>query len=220
MNVKELFDNAENGTLTWDQFQSAMTANNAKFVDLNEGKYVSKNKYDSDIASKTTEIETLNGTIKTRDTDLSNLKSQLEAAGVDSGKLEELTQNLTSLQTKYNDDMKAYKKQIAQQAYEFAVKEFAASKQFTSQAAKRDFIQSMIAKDLKMENDKILGADDFVTTYQADNADAFVTEPPKDAKPQPTFVSPTQGAEPTPAESNAFANAFHFTGVRSMPTTK
>ncbi len=220
MTVKELFEKAENGTLTWEQFQSAMAENNAKFVDLNEGGYVSKHKYDSDLASKATEIETLNGTIKTRDTDLSNLKNQLKEAGVDSSKLEELNNNLTSLQTKYNDDMKAYKKQIAQQAYEFAVKEFASTKQFSSQAAKRDFVQSMIAKELKMENDKILGADDFVATYLQDNADAFVAEEPKDTKPQPTFVSPTQGAEPAPAEQNAFANAFHFTGVRSMPATK
>ena len=42
MNVKELFDKAENGTLTYEQFLSA--AGEAKFVDLSEGKYVSKQK--------------------------------------------------------------------------------------------------------------------------------------------------------------------------------
>ena len=43
MTVKELFDKAEGGTLTWEQFQTAMGA--SKFVDLTEGHYVSKQKY-------------------------------------------------------------------------------------------------------------------------------------------------------------------------------
>lgn len=219
MTIKELFDKAENGTLTWEQFQSAMTEANAKFVDLNEGKYVSKNKYDTDIANKTTEIETLNSTLKTRDGDLADLKSQLEAAGVDANKLSELNTKFTDLQTKYTNDTKAYKEQLRQQAYEFAVKEFANTKKFTSQAARRDFERAMIDKGLKMENDKILGADDFVTSYSNENADAFVVESPTPQDPQPPkpqFVNPTPGANPPQAEQNAFFNAFHFTGVRPM----
>lgn len=216
MNVKELFDKAENGTLTWEQFQAAATANNAKFFDLSEGNYVSKSKYTDDIAAKTSEIDTLNTTIQTRDADLADLKSQLEAAGVDSTKLNEVTNKFNDLQTKYNDDTKAYKELLKKQAYEFAVKEFAGTKNFTSQAAKRDFIQSMIAKELKMDNEKILGAEDFVTAYTANNADAFVTQQDPEPKPKPTFVSPTQGGLTPPPSENAFLKAFKFTGVRPI----
>lgn len=219
MTVKELFDKAENGTLTWEQFQEA--AKEAKFVDLNEGNYVSKQKYESELEGKAKEIETLNGTISTRDTDLEALKKQLEEAGTDADKLSTLTQEFDSLKTKYDDEVKNYKVQLKKQAYEFAVKDFASGKKFTSNAAKRDFIQSMIAKDLKMEKDTILGADDFVAAYSKDNEDAFVVEkepgsnptPPSD--PKPTFVNPTPGGEPAPVDSNEFAQAFHFTGVRS-----
>ena len=88
MNIKELFEKAENGTLTYEQFEAAAKAGNAKFTDLSEGNYVSKQKYENDLAVKGKEIETLNGTIATRDTDLAGLKQKLEAAGTDSEKIE------------------------------------------------------------------------------------------------------------------------------------
>ncbi len=222
MNIKELFDKAENGTLTFEQFEAAAKAGNAKFTDLNEGNYVSKGKYENDLKAKDTQIETLNGTIATRDTDLTGLKKKLEDAGADADKLATLTNDFTTLQTKYTEDTKKYQAQLAKQAYEFAVKEFAGSKKFTSQAAKRDFTQSMIAENLNFKDGKILGAEDFVKTYTEANADAFVTEDPNPApapaNPLPTFVAPTPGGAPAPTASNAFADAMHFTGVRPIPT--
>lgn len=220
MEIKQLFDNAENGTLTWEQFQQAAKDSKAKFVDLSDGKYVSKQKYDDDLATKASEIDTLNGTISTRDTDLANLQKQLEEAGTDSEKLTALTDDLTKLQTKYDDEVKSYKQQLKQQAYQFAVKDFANTKKFTSNAAKRDFIKSMLDKGLKMEKDTILGADDFVTAYSKDNEDAFVKESsepdpiPTPAQPKPQFVNPTPGQNPAPKDTNEFVNAFKFTGVR------
>lgn len=223
--VKELFDQAEDGTLSYEQFMELAKSNNVKFVDLNEGGYVSKNKYEAELDAKVKEIETLNGTISTRDTDLETLKQQLADAGADTTKLNELTAQFQALQSKYDDDSKAYKKQLSQQAYEFAVKEFAGTKKFSSQAAKRDFIQAMISKQLKMDNDSILGADDFVKVYTEANEDAFLheedylddvfdTDEPQDTKPQ--FVGSTPGAEDlhTSDPTGGFLNAFHFT---SMP---
>lgn len=201
MNIKEIFDKAESGTLTLEQFEAIAKEGNAKLVDLNEGGYVSKNKYEAELEAKSKEIETLNGTISTRDTDLTSLKEQLEAAGADASKLTELTAQFTELQNKYDSDSKAYKKQLAQQEYEFAVKEFANSKKFTSQAAKRDFVQAMINNGLKMDKGKIIGAEDFTTNYKTDNADAFVAEekapevPATEGKPQ--FVGATPGVPTT-----------------------
>lgn len=220
--VKELFDKAENGTLTYEQFTALAKEANAKLVDLNEGGYVSKNKYDSDVEAKAKEIETLNGTISTRDADLETLKKQLEDAGTDATKLTELTSQFETLKGKYDADTKSYKDQLKKQAYEFAVKEFASSKNFTSQAAKRDFERSMIAKELKMENNLILGAEDFVKAYTETNADAFVVDQPAPetpGKPKPQFIGSTQGAQDmhNTDSTNGFANAFHFTPLRPLP---
>lgn len=223
--VKELFDQAEDGVLSYEQFMDLVKNNNVKLVDLNEGGYVSKNKFESELEAKAKEIETLNGTISTRDTDLEALKQQLEAAGADTSKLTELQNQLQTLQGKYDADSKAYKKQLSEQAYEFAVREFAGTKSFSSQAAKRDFIQSMIAKQLKMEGNSILGAEDFTKSYEEANADAFMTsydddfDDDYDEDPKPQFVSSTPGAEDahTPDPTGGFLNAFHFTPVRPIP---
>jgi hypothetical protein len=71
----------------------------------------------------------------------------------------------------------------------------------------------MIKKELKMEGDKLLGAEDFVKTYSEANADAFVVEDNKPTDPpSPSFVNPP--SNPTPPSDNAFLDVFNFTGVR------
>lgn len=182
MTVKELFEKAEGGTLTWEQFQAAM--GESKFVDLTEGKYVSKQKYDDELSQKDARITELTGTISARDTDLATLQQTLKDAG-DVEALKQASKDLTELQKKYDKETKAYQEQLSKQAYEFAVKDFANSKNFTSNAAKRDFIQSMLAKNLSLEEGRIIGAEDFVQMYSKDNEDAFVKkEEPKEPKPK------------------------------------
>lgn len=227
MNIKELFDKAENGTLTYEQLMAA--AGDAKFVDLSEGKYVSKSKYDSDLRAKDTQMEGLNSqitalneTIATRDADLAGLQTQLTEAGQDAAKLSDLTAQLTSLQQKYETDTQNYQNQMKQQAYEFAVREFANTKKFTSNAAKRDFTQAMIAKGLQMEGDKLIGGEDFVSIYSAENADAFVVDVPAPTPaptpapapaPVPEIIAPTPGPAPDGGNDGGFS--FNFSRLRS-----
>lgn len=222
MEIKEVFEKSQE-PLTYEKF--AELAGKAKFADLSEGGYVSKDKHENELSAKDNEITTLNQNLSDRDKDLKTLKKQLEDAGTDNEKLAELTNNLSALQGKYDADTKAYKEQLQKQAYEFAVKEFAGTQNFSSNAAKRDFIQSMIAEELKYdEKEGILGAKDFAKEYAKDNADAFVVEAkPQEAEPQnakPQFVgsTPGQSAPEGDTTTNAFAKAFHFTGVRPMPT--
>ena len=204
MNIKEIFDKAENGTLTFDQFEAIAKDGNAKFADLSEGKYVSKSKYDDDLSAKEGSIKQYTDTIAQRDKDLAELQTKLKDAGTDTSKLAELQTSFDSLQEKYTADTKAYEQKLADQRYEFAVKEFANSKEFTSQAAKRDFVSQLLGEKLKMKDDVLIGADDFVTAYSKDNADAFVVHKEPEATPKtegdtgkPHFISSTPGAEPT-----------------------
>lgn len=230
MTLKEVFEKAvnEEGIVTYEQFEQVAKEAGAKFADLSDGKYVSKSKYDADLKAKdaqiesvTAQIENLNQTVTTRDDDLKKLQKQLEEAGQDAGKLEELNTQFSALQQQYDNDVKAYQEKMQKQAYEFAVKEFAATKQFSSNAAKRDFINTMIARGLQMEDGKILGREDFVEKYAEENADAFKVElPPEPVKeeplpevksePIPQFVSATPGPEPKSEEFD-----FGFQGVRA-----
>ena len=79
MTIQEVFAKAENGTLTFEQFQTLMGT--SKFVDLTEGNYVSKLKYDSDIQQRDGQITTLNQTLESRGQDLANLQSTLKDVG-------------------------------------------------------------------------------------------------------------------------------------------
>lgn len=187
MQLKEIFDKAtsENKSLTWEEFEAIAKESKAKFTDLSEGKYVDKQKYEDDLAKKDTEIGTLNDTITTRNADLDALKTQLKDAGNDAGKLEELSNNLSTLQAKYDADTAALQTKLSEQAYEFAVRDFAGKQKFSSSAARRDFERSMIKKNLPMEDGAIMGADDYMKAYAKTNADAFVQSDPKPAPKQP-----------------------------------
>ena len=192
MTIQEVFAKAENGTLTWEQFQTAMGS--AKFVDLTEGHYVSKQKYDDDISTRDNQITTLNSTIQTRDNDLATLQQTLTDAG-DIEALKQASQDLANLRQQYDTDTKQYQRQLKQQAYEFAVKEYAGKQKFTSKAAQNDFVNQMVAKKLQFEDGKLIGADDFRAMYAENDPNAFVTDAPAPVStPVPTFVQPTNPA--------------------------
>ena len=238
MNIKALFEQGEDGKLSYDEFEAHVKEAGLKLADLSDGKYVSKSKYDKDIEDYTrqvetlnAQVETLNGTITTRDEDLANLQDQLKQAGEDKTKLAQLSEDMSTLQAKYDADMKAGEEKLRQQSYNFAVTRYADTQQFTSKAAKRDFIKAMLDKNLEMEGEQLVGADDFRQAYATENEDAFYTEPepapapettpepapepaPEPTEPSapiPTFVASTSGAPS--ADEDAFD--FGFTGVRA-----
>lgn len=205
MDIKTIFEKAENGTLTLEQFLAAAKEAKAKFVDLSEGEYVSKQKYTDDIATRDTRIGTLEGNLK-------DIRGKLDAAGADAEALATLKKDFEELKTKYDTDTKTYQEQLRQQSYKYAVNDLASQYKFTSSAAKRDFINSLIAKDLKMDGDKILGATDFIDEYSQENEDAFVKEDSgTDNKPHfSDSTNPPAGS--TGGDVNPFS--FNFMGVR------
>ena len=216
MTLKDLFEGVEGGALSYEQLAAKITEKGAKFADLSEGKYVDKQKYTDDLAARDTRIQDLEASVTSRETDVANLQEQLKTAGTDSSKLKELTTQFSDLQAKYNQETQAYQEQLKKQALDFAVTEFAGKQKFTSNAAKRDFINAMKAKNLQVDNGVLIGATDFMTAYAQENADAFVKEEPTQPEPEqpskPEFVAPTgalggNGDNPNPI-------SFNFTGVR------
>lgn len=148
-----------------------------------------QSKYDTDIAQ--------------RDTDLATLRTQLKDAGGDTDKLATLQANFDTLQQTYNTAKANYENQLAQQAYDFAIRENVANLKFSSNSAKKAFISDITAKKLSMENGKILGFDDFVNAYKEQDAGAFITETtePKNTEPKPSFsgkTNPGDGTDPKP----------------------
>ena len=146
-----------------------------------------------------------NTDIAQRDTDLATLQEKLKNAGADADKLSNLQTDFDNLQQTYNTAKADYEKQLAQQAYDFAIRENVANLKFSSNSAKKAFIADITAKNLSMENGKILGFDDFVNAYKEQDAGAFVVDDDTEAgKPKPTFSGKTTPTpdEPTPEHEN------------------
>ena len=208
--LKELFGDE---ALTFEQLSSKVTEKGLKLADLSTGNYVAKKKYEDEVNAKDTSISDLQEQLKTRDKDLKALQSQLSDGNKDNEtKIADLTQQVSKLQDDYKTATSDYEKRLATQAYNFAVKEYAGTKKFTSEAAKRDFINEMISAKLVMKDNTLVGATDFENTYRANNADAFVVEtveaPEEDKKP--VFIQPSAPA-PSTADENPFLSAFGFT---------
>lgn len=211
MTLKELYEKKGASAFTLSELEAAMKEHGVKFADLAEGKYVDKGKYDADLASRDSRITELDGTIKQRDTDLADLSAKLTAAGEDSAKLAAANQQIADLTTKYEQATADYNAKLAARDYEQAVKAFADSQKFTSQAAKRDFVAALTAKKLTVDNGTLIGAKDFVETYAKDNADAFAKDDNNQGNQDPYFAGPTGNKGGTPPEDPF---GFKFTGVR------
>ena len=143
-----------------------------------------KTKYDEDIQQ--------------RDADIKDLQTKLKNAGTDADKLKTLEADLATLQTNYDTAKTEYEKQLAQQAYEFAVKEKVSSLKFSSNSAKKAFIADAMNEGMKLKDGELQGFNEFLESYKKNDAGAFLTdtpaEPPKkDDKPKPSFSGKSTG---------------------------
>lgn len=210
--LKTLFGNGE--FLTYDQLAEKIKAAKLNVVNIADGSYVSRTKFDDKVNTLTQQVTDLNGQLTQRDADMADLNTKLTAAQADATKLGEVQQSFTDLQTKYNADKQAYERKLSQQSYDFLLREKASGLKFTSPAAKRDFIREATDKEFKIDGENLLGYDDFVTKYKADNPGAVAEDKPDGQAtppaPAPNIVLP--GTQPSGGEKSVFG--FQFNGVR------
>jgi len=139
--------------------------NQIKIGNLASGNYVGKEKFDA------------------KETEITGLKEQLEDANneIQSYKdmdIESIKQSVSDWENKYNTDTQELQNKLAKKDYEYKVKEKVSGLKFTSESAKKSFIADLMAKELKLENDNILGFDDFVKEFKETDPNAFESENP------------------------------------------
>ena len=139
-----------------------------------------KNKYDEDI--------------KKRDADLEDLQKKLKNAGVDAEKLKTLETDLATLKTTYEESKGEYEKKLADQAYEFALKQKVDSLKFSSNSAKKAFIADAMKEEMKIKDGELQGFDSFVKSYKENDAGAFISEDPNKQDP-PHFSGKSTGTD-------------------------
>ena len=139
-----------------------------------------KNKYDEDI--------------KKRDADLEDLQKKLKNAGVDAEKLKTLETDLATLKKTYEESKGEYEKKLADQAYEFALKQKVDSLKFSSNSAKKAFIADAMKEEMKIKDGELQGFDSFVKSYKENDAGAFISEEPNKQDP-PHFSGKSTGTD-------------------------
>lgn len=130
---------------------------------VNDGTYIPKKKFDD-----------LNE-------DKKAIKSQLDEANK---KIEELSKvNADDLQkeidnwkTKYEEDTKKLNDDIAKREREYVINDLVRDIKFTSESAKKAFTEELSSKDLKIEDGKLIGFDDYLSSYKKNDPKAFAEE--------------------------------------------
>jgi hypothetical protein len=150
-----------------------------KLGNLANGAYVTKEKLDEKITEITgirQQLDDANKAIKSyKDMDIDGIK---KAA--------------TDWETKYNTDTQKLKDDLAKNEYSHKAEQFLSQYKFTSDLAKKAVIAEFNQKGFKIENDKFLGADDYMKQLKETNPTAFESE-----TPPPKFS--TGGNNPQPA---------------------
>ena len=130
---------------------------------INDGTYIPKAKFDS-----------LNETKKDLENQLKETNDKMqELSKVDT---EELKQQIIDLQKKYEEDTKALNSKYEAREYDIKLNDYAKDLKFSSNSAKKAFMNDLKEKELKFEDDKLVGFDDFVSSYKENDPTAFIEE--------------------------------------------
>lgn len=122
---------------------------------------------ENQIATLTTERDTLKGQLDTANAEINSYKDMdIDGIKAKAGEWE----------AKYNKDTQALKEQLETANYGFAVKEAVTGLKFTSESAKKAFVADLTAKKLPLQEGKLLGLEDFTKGYQESDPGAFVPE--------------------------------------------
>lgn len=199
--LKPLFGTAEDGSavaLTFDQLVEKLQATKEiKLVDLAQGGYVSKAKFDN------------------QETELAGVRTQLADANAQIQSFQQMDidgikRAASDWEKKYNDETAALTQKLRDQERAHSVDMFFNGYKFTSKAAQDGVRAAFEKRNFPYEDGKLIGAKEFMDSLVAD-ADykaAFVVEAPAPTSenkpsPKPSFSDPTP--TPTPKKKVSLA---------------
>ena len=160
-------------SLSFEQLQEAVGQSDVKPVNLSDGNYVSKDKYDAEIRKKDESIETLKQTSEKHKNDLSELKNLLEKAGTNETELKNTLGKISEMEQRAEQDKADFDKRLEQTRRDAAVKVFASDIDFSSKTAKKGFIEAFLATNPEIDGDTVKGGEDFLKKYMEDDPNAF-----------------------------------------------
>lgn len=116
----------------------------------------------------------LNERLEQSQKDLEELRVKLEESGEDATKIKELQSQITDLQEKNTQQSQEFEAEIKKRDYMAHIEDASKDLKFTSNSAKKTFIDECVRKDFTIDNGKVLGFDEFVEDYKKNDSGAFV----------------------------------------------
>lgn len=190
--LKALFGTDENGNpaaLTFEQLEQAIAANKElKLVNLADGGYVSKDKFDA----KETELTGVKQQLATANTTIQSYKDM---------DIDGIKQSAADWEKKYNDDTAALTAKLAEQEQAHSLDMFLGGYKFTSKAAKDGIRAAIVGKKFPFENGGFIGAKEYMDGLMTndDYKGAFVVDTPP-ASPAPEQPPKPQFSDPNPQQ--------------------
>jgi hypothetical protein len=185
-----LFGKKEDGTpaaLTFEELSKKFDeSKDIMLVNLKEGGYVSKEKFDA------------------KETELKGVRTQLDEAKttIQSYKdmdIDGIKQSAKDWEEKYTRDTADLQKKLADQETEFAARTYLGGFRFANDLVRDQVFTQFMAKQFVREGEKFLGADDFMKEMQTKYPTAFVADtPPADPPKDPPKPGTPYYAPPTP----------------------
>ena len=138
---------------------------------INDGTYIPKAKFDN-----------LNEQKKDLENQLKETNDKVQE--LSKVNTEELKKQIEDLQNKYEEDTKALNEKYNKREYDIKLNDYAKDLKFSSNSARKSFMNDLKAKELKFEEDKLVGFDDFVNSYKENDPNAFM----EDKKEEPSVT--------------------------------
>lgn len=157
-----------------------------RFVDLSEGGYVSKERYqelNTKIGGLETQLKDANSTIKSyKDMDIEGIKK-----------------SAADWEEKYNTETQKLNKQIEDDRKKFAAERFMDSQKIKSPLSRKAILQDFLAKGLEFKDGTFVGADEYMKSVKEKYPDEFEQEENKPEKK--AWVRGTRGTYKPQAKS-------------------
>lgn len=204
--LKKLFGTTEEGkpeAITFEELEKRLGENDIKIVNLSDGGYVSKEKYDA------------------KNTELNGIKEQLENANneIQSYKdmdIDGIKQASADWQKKYTEETEALTKRLEAQERSHKEEMFLKNYKFTSKAAEAGIKALFEQEEFKLKDGEFLGAKDFMNNLMEDDEykGAFATEEPapepqgeggKNEPPKKPQFSQSRKGDPEPPKKKSLA---------------
>lgn len=156
--------------------------------------------FDKKVSKITSERDTLQ-------TQYDDVKKSL--ASFDGVNVDDLKRQIADANTRAKEAEENAKKTIAQRDYADLVKQATDGLKFTSESAKKQFMAELTAKNIPVENGKLMGLGDWIEEYRKNDPNAIVDKDADGNKAKFTDpMNPNAGPDADLAEENRMRAAF------------